>query len=104
MENDKLVKIKQDLQSKYVFTVDYRKESGHGVPDALSRNPVNDPDKYGYNHIDFWKILAINGTLGIKDLNIKKSEFLDREPEIKRILGFTSMSKFTKYLLLVRFF
>ena len=74
IDNDKLMKIKQELQSKYVFTVDYRKGSDHGVPDALSRNPVNDPDKYGYHHIDFGKISAITGTLGIKDLNIAKLE------------------------------
>ena len=47
------MKIKQELQSKFVFTVDYRKRSNHGVPDILSRNPVNDEDKYGYKHIDF---------------------------------------------------
>ena len=45
IDNEKLMKIKQDLQSQYVFTVQYRKGPSHIVPDALTRNPVNDPEK-----------------------------------------------------------
>ena len=44
IDNDKLLKIKQELQSKYIFTVDYRKGSHHIVPDTLSRNPIKDPE------------------------------------------------------------
>ena len=43
IDNDKLLKIKQELQSKYVFTVEYRKGAHHGVPDALSRSPIKGP-------------------------------------------------------------
>ena len=60
IDNDKLMKIKQELQSKYVFTVDYRKGSNHGVPDALSRNPVNDPETDGAQDMQFGKIAAIS--------------------------------------------
>ena len=65
------MKIKQELQSKYIFTVDYRQGAKHIVPDALSRNPVNDPEKDGNYCIDFGRIAAIAGEVGIKDLNIK---------------------------------
>ena len=41
IDNDKLMKIKQELQSKYVFTVDYRKGVNHIVPDALRRNSAH---------------------------------------------------------------
>ena len=53
IDNDKLMKIKQELQSKYVFTVDYRKGPDHVVPDALSRNPVNDPETDGDKSFKF---------------------------------------------------
>ena len=53
IDNDKLMKIKQELQSKYVFTVHYRQGAKRGVPDALSRNPVNDPDKNVHVEMDF---------------------------------------------------
>ena len=43
IDNDKLIKIKQELQSKYVFTVDFRKGANYIFPDALSRNSVQDP-------------------------------------------------------------
>lgn len=45
--HDKLMKIKQKLQSKYGFMVDDRKGVNHGVPDALRRSPINDPEKMG---------------------------------------------------------
>ena len=53
------MKIKQELQSKYVFTVDYRKGANHVVPDALSRSPVNDPGKEENGIIEFQQLLAI---------------------------------------------
>ena len=53
IDNHKPMKIKQALQSQYVFTVDYRKGTLHGVPDALSRSLVDDPDKDGHTHLDF---------------------------------------------------
>ena len=59
IDNEKLMKIKQDLQSQYVFTVEYRKGPSHIVPDALSRNPVNDPEKGNDDGIEFGKISAI---------------------------------------------
>ena len=60
IDNDKLMKIKQELQSKYVFTVDYRKGPDHVVPDALSRNPVNDPETDGDQSFKFCKFSAIS--------------------------------------------
>ena len=70
IDNDKLMKIKQELQSKYVFTVDYRKGANHVVPDALSRSPVNDPGKEENGMIEFGKVSAITSDIGIKDLQI----------------------------------
>ena len=72
------MKIKQDLQSQYVFTVEYRKGPSHIVPDALSRNPVNDPEKGNDDGIEFGKISAITSCHGIKDLNL---ENLEKEAE-----------------------
>ena len=74
IDNDKLMKIKQELQSKYIFTVEYRKGPNHIVPDALSRNPVKDPEPDDDKVIDFMKISAITSCLGIKDLNIENLE------------------------------
>ena len=62
------MKIKQDLQSQYVCTVDYRKGSKHVVPDALSRNPVKDPDTELEDGLEFGKLSAISSCHGIKDL------------------------------------
>ena len=59
VDNDNLMKIMQERQSKYVFKVEYRKGANHGVPDALSRNPVNDPDENGCNEIEFGHVTAI---------------------------------------------
>ena len=74
VDNDKLIKIKQELQSKYVFTVDCRKGSNHRVPDALSRNPAKDPEKDGNDGIKFRTIAAISNTMGIIDLNIDEMQ------------------------------
>ncbi len=64
------MKIKQELQSKYVFTVDYRKGATHVVPDGLSRRPVNDPGNEENGMIEFGTISAITSDVGIKDLQI----------------------------------
>ena len=74
IDNEKLMKIKQDLQSQYVFTVEYRKGPSHIVPDALSRNPVNDPEKGNDDGIEFGKISAITSCHGIKDLSLENLE------------------------------
>ena len=71
IDNHKLMKIKQELLSKYIFTVDDRKGANHGVPNALIRNPLNDPEKDGNFKMDFGRIAAINGEIGIQDLNIR---------------------------------
>ena len=74
IDNDKLMKIKQELQSKYIFHVEYRKGPDHIVPDALSRNPVKDPEQHEDKEIDFKNISAITSCLGIKDLSIERLE------------------------------
>ena len=51
--NDKLLKTKQELQSKYIFTVDYRKGSNHIAPDTQSRNPIKDPGSKGDMALQF---------------------------------------------------
>ena len=71
IDNEKLMKIKADLQSKYIFTVDYRKGANHVVPDALSRNPINDPDD---QEIKFSTIAAISATTGCTDIALSKLE------------------------------
>lgn len=51
--------------------MDYRKGANHGVPDALSRNSVNDPEKEGdsVNYARFiqweksWTLYGISDTL-----------------------------------------
>ncbi len=55
------MKIKQELQNNYIFTVDYRKGTSHGVPDALSRNPVDDPEDDGNSWLEFGKLASIRG-------------------------------------------
>ena len=74
IDNDKLRKIKQELQSKYVFTIEYRKGPNHIVLDALSRNPVKDPDHDEDKEIDFKRLSPITSCLGTKDLNIEHLE------------------------------
>lgn len=74
IDNEKLMKIKQELQSKYVFNVEFRQGAKHGVPDALSRNPVNDPDKNGNNDITFGQISSITEAIGVKNLSLSKLE------------------------------
>ena len=73
------MKIKQELQSKYVFQVEYRKGPAHIVPDALSRSPVRDPNMDVDKTIDednsnLGFIAAITKSQGIMDLNIKNIE------------------------------
>ena len=68
------MKIKQELQRKYVFTVKYRKVANHGVPDPLIRNEANDPYKDGYNELKFGHIAAITESSGIKNLSLSKFE------------------------------
>ena len=51
--------------------MEYRKGTNHGVPDALSRNPVKDPEKEGEVGIAFGKISEITKCLGIKDINLE---------------------------------
>ena len=74
IDNDKLMKIKQELQSKYILNVEYRKGSSHGVPDALSRSPVNDPNKEDDMENSFVQIAAVTSSMGIKDINITELE------------------------------
>ena len=69
IDNEKMLKIKQDLQSKYIFTVDYRKGVNHGVPEALSKSRVNDPDNDCNDSLEFGRIAAITGEIGVRDLN-----------------------------------
>lgn len=45
------MKIIQELQRKYVFTLEYRKGANHGVPEARTRNLVNDPEKNKHREI-----------------------------------------------------
>ena len=74
IDNDKLMKIKQELKRKYIFHVKYPKGPDHIVPDALSRNPVKDPEQDEDKEIDFKNISAITSCLGIKDLSIERLE------------------------------
>ena len=66
IDNDKLLKIKQELQSKYVFTVEYRKGANHGVPDALSRSPIKGPENECEKGLDFGTISAITKCTDVK--------------------------------------
>ena len=97
IDNDKLMKIKQELQSKYVFTVDYRKGANHVVPDALSRSPVNDPSKEDNGIIEFGTISAITGDIGIKDLQISWLEDEARKDIRYRELHDAVMTGFEKF-------
>ena len=97
IDNDKLMKIKQELQSKYVFTVEYRKGSNHGVPDALSRNPVNDPDKDECSEIKFGHIAAITESSGIQNLSLAKMEEEAKKDERYKILHDAVLSGFQDY-------
>ena len=72
------MKIKQELQIKYVFTVEYREGSNHVVPDILSRNPIKDPESDGDMGVQFGHIPAITSCLGIKDRSL---EWIERESE-----------------------
>ena len=45
IDNNTMMKIKQELQSKYVFDVEHRKGPDHIVSDALCRNAVKDPEQ-----------------------------------------------------------
>ena len=71
IDKEKLMEFKADLQGKYIFTVDYQKGANHGVPDALSRNPINDPDD---QEIKFTTIAAISATTGCKDIALSRLE------------------------------
>ena len=88
------MKIKQALQSQYVFTVDYRKGTLHGVPDALSRSPVDNPDKDGHTQLDFGRIASITGEIGIKDLNMAKLEEQARKDDRYKALHDAVVSGF----------
>ena len=65
--------IKQELQSKYVFTVEYLIGPDHIVADALSRNPANDSGHEDNKEIDFKRISSITSSMVITDLNIVRS-------------------------------
>ena len=97
IDNDKLMKIKQELQSKYVFTVEYRKGVNHGVPDALSRSPVNDPEKDGCDEVKFGQIAAITDTSGIKNLSLSKLEEEAKKDGKYKILHDAVLSGFDQY-------
>ena len=71
IDNDKLMKIKQELKTKYIFIMDYRKDDHHGVTDALIINPVDDPENESNSIMDFGRTAAFNGKIGIQDLNIR---------------------------------
>ena len=60
------MKIKLELQSKYVFAVDYRKGANHVAPDVLSRSPVHDPEKEGNATIEVGCATAITSDIGSK--------------------------------------
>ena len=42
IENMKLQNIKAELQSRYIFTTEWRQGKDHAIADALSRAPVDD--------------------------------------------------------------
>ena len=44
--------------SKWMFTVEYRKNAHDGVPDALNRNLVKNPEEDGNNEIKFGHIAS----------------------------------------------
>lgn len=73
-DNDKSRKTKQELQSKYIFTVNYRKGAIHVTPDALSRSLVDDTGKEECTTIDFRNLAAMPSDIGIKGLQIRELE------------------------------
>ena len=97
IDNDKLMKIKQELQSKYIFNVEYRKGSSHGVPDALSRSPVNDPNKEDDMENSFVQIAAVTSSMGIKDINITELEENAQSDEKYKKLYEAILSGFEEY-------
>ena len=96
-DNDKLMKIRHDLQSKYVFTIKYRNCTSHGVPGALGRIPVNNPDKDEHSEIKIGHVAAITEFSGIENSGVSKLEDGAKKDEKYKVLDGTVLSTFAKY-------
>lgn len=72
----------------------------HGVPEALSRNPVNDPETEDNMHMDFGRIAAIQratSEIGIQDQNIKWLEQEANKDDRYKVLRDAVMSGFSEF-------
>ena len=77
--------------------MEYRKGANHGVPDVLSRNPVNDTEEDGHNEINFGYIAAITESSGVKNLSFSKLEEEAKKTEQYNVLHDAVLSVFDEY-------
>ena len=91
------MKIQQELQSKYVFTVDYRKGANRVAPDALSRSPVIDLRKEENGMIEFGTISALTRNISIKDYQIRWLEDETRKDTRYKKLNEAVMTGFENF-------
>ena len=111
VENMKLQKIKAELQSKYVFTVEWRPGKQHVSADCLSRSPVENPEDEEDDNDHHRAIIVAAMTIGggaearvidpiIEDLRVAAREDKEycelAEQVVKDFTGIEQASEFVR--------